>query len=297
MPFTINTELCARCGSCIGNCPNRAIVRQENSVYITDMCCECGICTRYCSVGAIAMGPVKAELNNTQLCADLKEKLGLTRGVVAMKFSDKPPADIPVEMGPQFWCAICGDIFEGQDTPLLFTATASMCGGCANMGLGSKRVTREEFDAALEASVIGQGNLYATREPMTKNRDAFSQFSHVYRGMIIGAFEHINKPDLILFPATPEQLSAVSTAFAFETGEVITGFAGKSTCLMTIPTTLEDNRPVFTAADHGGRMFMRLQPEELLIGFPFSLIPGLVKNLDKTVYAQHRERQVLHNTL
>jgi len=287
MPFTIDTELCARCGSCIGNCPNRAIIRKEDSVYITGMCCDCGICTRYCSVGAISNGQVKAELNSAALCTGLKEKLGLTRGIVAMKFCDKAPADIPIEEGPQFWCAICGDVFEGQDSPLVFTAEASMCGGCANMGLGARKVTREEFDAALEASVVGPGHLYATRDPMTKNRDAFPRFSHVYRGMIIGTFEHISRPDLILFPAMPEQLSAISTAFAFETGEVITGFAGKSTCLMTIPATLENNRPVFTAGDHGGRMFMRLQPEELLIAFPFSLIPGLVKNLDKTVYAQH----------
>jgi uncharacterized protein (DUF169 family) len=206
-----------------------------------------------------------------------------------MKFSDKPPSDIPIEEGPQFWCAICGDVFEGRDSPLFFTAAASMCGGCANMGLGSKRVTREEFDAALEASVVGEGHLYATREPMTKNRDVFPQFSRIYRGMIIGAFEHISRPDVVLFPATPEQLCTVSTAFAFETGEVITGFAGKSTCLMTIPATLENNRPVFTAGDHGGRMFMRLKPEELLIGFPFSLLPGLVKNLDKTVFAHHEQ--------
>ncbi len=289
MPFAIDKELCARCGSCIGSCPNRAIVRQEGKVYITDMCCDCGVCAHYCCVGAIAMGPVKAELDSEALCAALKEKLGLTRGIAAMKFSDRPPADIPVEEGPQFWCAICGDIFEGQGSPLLFTAAASMCGGCANMGLGARRVTREEFDAAIEASVVGQGNLFASREPMTKNRDAFPQFSRVYRGMIIGAFEHISRPDLVLFPATPEQLAAVSTAFAFETGELITGYAGKATCLMTIPATLEANRPVFTAADHGGRMFMHLKPEELLIGFPFSLVPGLVKNLDKTVYAHHQE--------
>ncbi len=33
MPFAIDNELCARCGSCIGSCPNRAIVRQEDRVY------------------------------------------------------------------------------------------------------------------------------------------------------------------------------------------------------------------------------------------------------------------------
>ncbi len=287
MPFTIDPELCARCGSCIGNCPNRAIMRREDKVCITDMCWDCGVCMLYCPVGAIDKGPVKAERDNKKLSAALKEKLGLQREIAAMKFTDKPPETVPAEEGPQFWCAMCGDIFEGQAEPLSFTAEASMCGGCANMGLGAKRVTREEFDAALEASVVGQGNLYASREPMTKNRDVFPRFRHVYSAMIIGSLEAISRPDLVLFPATPEQLTVVSTAFAFETGEVITGFAGKSTCLMTIPETLVANRPVFTAADHGGRMFMRLKPEELLIGFPFSLVPGLVKNLDKTVYAQH----------
>ena len=54
---------------------------------------------------------------------------------------------------------------------------------------------------------------------------------------------------------------------------------------MTIPTALMDNRPVFCAGDHGGRMFMRLSHDELLICFPFQLVPGLVKNLDRTVYA------------
>lgn len=287
MPFVIASELCARCGSCIGNCPNRAIVRRADTVYITGMCCDCGVCLRYCPVGAIGPGPVKAERDSAKLCSLLKEKLGLTRGIAAMKFSRQPPEDVPVEEGPQFWCAICGDIFEGTGAPLVFTADASMCGGCANMGLGTKRVAREEFDAALEASVVGEGNLYVSREPMTRNRDMFPQFSRVHRAMIIGALEAIDAPDIVLFPATPEQLTIASTAFAYETGEIITGYAGKSTCLMSIPAMLEANRPVFTAADHGGRMFMRLKPEELLIGFPFSLLPGLVANFDKTVFAGH----------
>ena len=289
MPFAIDYELCARCGSCIGNCPNHAIIRREDIVVVTDMCCDCGICVRYCPVGAVGMGVAKAELDEKRLASRLKEKLGLSRDIAAMKFVDTAPLDITIEEGPQFWCAICGDIFEGQGTPLFFTSAASMCGGCANMGLGGKRVTREEFDAALEASVVGEGNLYATREPMTKNRDAFSLFRHIYHGMILGSFEKVARPDVVLFPATPEQLAVISTAFAFETGEVITGFAGKSTCLMTIPAAFVDNRPVFTAGDHGGRTFMRLKNEELLVCFPFRLIPGLVKNLDKTLYAQHHD--------
>jgi len=286
MPFEINQELCARCGSCIGNCPNRAIIRRGERVIITDMCCDCGTCLRYCPVGAMSPGADRAVLSAEKLDRALKDKLGLARSIAAMKFVDKAPADIPLEQGPQFWCAICGDVFEGQGRPLLFTASASMCGGCANVGLGARQVAREEFDAALDGQVIGEGNLYAHREVMSRNRDAFPQFSKIYAGVVIGSLDQMSRPDLVLFPIDGHQLCVIATAFAFDSGELIAGIAGKSTCLMTITTPLVRNRPIFAAGDHGGRMFMRLREEEILICFPFSLIPGLVRNLDKTVYAK-----------
>ena len=78
----------------------------------------------------------------------------------------------------------------------------------------------------------------------------------------------------------------ISTAYAFDTGELIMGYAGKSTCLMSISAPFVENRPVFCAGDHGGRTFMRLDKGEILMSFPYRLIPGLVKNLDRTVYGQ-----------
>lgn len=287
MPLTINRELCAACGSCIGNCPNRAILRRNGKVYITDMCCDCGTCIRYCTVGAIEKGTARAELDTKKLDKALKKKLGLSKNIAAMKFVDKAPEGIPVEPGPHFWCGICGDIFDGQGQPLLFTAAASTCGGCANIGLGSKKVSREEFDMALDGQVIGEGNLYLNRDLIAKNRDAFPQFPEIHTGVVLGSFDLLNRPDLVIFPINGQQLCMISTAYAFETGELITGFAGKSTCLMTISTPLIQNKPVFSAGDHGGRTFMRLKDEEILICFPFSLIPGLVKNMDRTIYAQH----------
>lgn len=288
MPFMIDEQLCAKCGSCIGNCPNRAIIRRGERVLITEMCCDCGTCIRYCTVGAIGKGTRKAELDPGKLDRLLKEKLGLSRHIAAMRFVDTAPEGVAVEQGPQFWCGICGDVFDGQGEPLLFTAPASMCGGCANVGLGAKRVSREEFDAALDGQVIGEGNLYVNRDLFARNRDAFPQFPKIYHGVIVGSLERMRRPDLVLLPVNGHQLCVISTAYAFETGELIQGFAGKSTCLMTITTPLMSNRPVFCAGDHGGRMFMRLKDEEILVCFPFSLIPGLVHNMDRTVYA-HRE--------
>jgi uncharacterized protein (DUF169 family) len=237
-------------------------------------------------VGAISQGKTKAVLDPAQLDRALKEKLGLTRHIAGLKFVDTVTDGVAVEPGPQFWCSLCGDVFEGQGKPLLFTAPASMCGGCANIGIGARRVPREEFDMAIDGQVVGEGNLYAHREVMSKNRDMFPQFPHIYTGVIVGSLEQMDSADLVLFPTNGHQLCIISTAFAFDSGELITGIAGKSTCLMTITTPLMRNRPIFAAGDHGGRMFMRLKDEELLICFPFRLIPGLVRNIDKTVYAE-----------
>jgi len=285
MPFVINQEDCAGCGSCIGNCPNRAIVRRDEKVFITAMCSDCGACLSCCSVGAISKGSDRTELDSRKLDAALKQKLGLDKNIAAMKFYDKAPAGVPVEKGPHFWCGMCGDVFNGEGDPLFFSHDASTCGGCVNIGLRAPRATREEFETATNASVVGEGNLYVSKEVMTKNRNAFPQFKKRFAGLVVGSLEQMKSPDLVIFPISAHQLCMISTAYAFETGELITGVAGKSTCLMTIPTALMDNRPVFCAGDHGGRMFMQLSHDELLICFPFQLIPGLVKNLDRTVYA------------
>jgi len=47
-----------------------------------------------------------------------------------------------------------------------------------------------------------------------------------------------------------------------------------------------ENKHVFLAGDHGGRKNMRLKDEEILVCLPYRLVPGVVKNLDRTVFAQ-----------
>jgi uncharacterized protein (DUF169 family)/Pyruvate/2-oxoacid:ferredoxin oxidoreductase delta subunit len=286
MPFAIDQKLCLGCGSCIGNCPNRAIIRRGEQVIITDMCSDCGVCLSLCAIRAIGRGRIRAELDSRKLAEALKLKLGLSKNIAAMKFYDEPPEGIPREKGPHFWCGMCGDVFDTQEKPLFFTSEASTCGGCVNLGLRAPNSTREEFETATNASVVGEGNLYRTKDIMTKNRNAFPQYKKRFAGIVIGSLEQVEMPNLVIFPINAHQLCMISTAYAFETGELIMGIAGKAACLMSVPTPLLENKPIFLSGDHGGRMFMRLAHDELLLCFPFSLIPGLVKNLDRTVFAQ-----------
>lgn len=286
MPFIIDQNLCVVCGSCFSNCPNRAITKRESAYIVTAMCSDCGSCVRCCAVGAIGAGETKADFDNKKIGKAIKDKLRLRRDIVAMKFVDKAPEGIPIEEGPQFWCSICGDTFEGNGSPLFFTGRASACGGSIMVGVGAPESNKDEFKAAMDAFVVGEGRLFATNDLISKGRELFPLFPKQYGGVIIGSLEHIEMPDLILFPINVHQMTVISTAYAFETGNVITGYSGAPMCIQAIPIPLVENQPVFTTGDWGGRTRSRMKDDEMLVSIPYRLIPGLVKNMDRTIYAQ-----------
>lgn len=285
MPFTIDQNQCVNCGSCIGNCPNRAIIRRGAEVIITDMCCDCGTCIQFCALEAIGKGKTKVELNHKRLDQALKSKLSLKKDIVAMKFADVSPEGVPAEDGLNFWCHICGDIFEGNGQPVFFTAENSVCGGSAALGLGTRHVNRDDVMTMI-GIMTGEGGYHTTNDLFTKSRNLYPKFSRVYGGLILGSLTQVKMPDMVLMPVNGKQMSMLSTAYAFETGETIPGDAGGGTCLETVVIPFLENRPVFTCGDHGGRMHMRLKDEEILVCIPYRLVPGLVTNLDRTVYAK-----------
>ena len=284
MPFAIDQNICVSCGSCIVICPNRAIVRRGAEVIITDMCCDCGTCIRYCAVKAISPGAEKADFDNAGIDKALKKKLGLTRDIVAMKYADKAPEGFTPEEGVNFWCHICGDIFDKTGGPVFFAGENSICGGGAALGLGARMVSREDVMMVMDA-VSGMGGYFATHDLFTKARADFPKFSQIYKGLLIASLAQLAMPDVILLPVNAHQMCMLSTAYSFETGEVIQGTAGGGTCLGTVVQPFLENKPVFTCGDHGGRMHMRLRDDENLVCFPFRLVPGLLKNMDRTIYA------------
>lgn len=285
MPLLIDQKKCVDCGSCIGNCPNRAIIRRKGEVVITDMCCDCGTCMRFCALDAIGKGPAKAELNNKTLDALLKERLSLKKNIVAMKFADEPPEGVEPEDGLNFWCHICGEIFSGKGSSTFFTTENSICGGSAALGLGVRKVDRDDVVMMIDI-MTGDKGYHTTNDLFTRSRTLYPKFSRTYGGLVLGPFLNVGKPDIVLFPVNGKQMSMVATAFAYETGETIPGDAGGGTCLETVVKPFLENIPMFTCGDHGGRMNMQLTDEEILVSLPFKLVPGVVKNLARTVFAK-----------
>jgi uncharacterized protein (DUF169 family)/NAD-dependent dihydropyrimidine dehydrogenase PreA subunit len=285
MPLQIDQNQCVNCGSCIGNCPNRAIIRRGSEVIITDMCCDCGICVQFCALRVIGKGSAKAQLNHKKLDEALKDRLSLKKDIVAMRFADVPPDGMDLEDGLNFWCHICGDIFDGNGSPQFFTAANSVCGGSTALGLGARSTKRDDVVMLFDI-MTGEGGYHTTNDLFTKSLPLYPNFPRVYGGVVMSSFSDMSMPDIIILPVNGKQMSMVATAYAYETGESIPGDAGGGTCLETVAKPFIENIPVFTCGDHGGRVHMRLEDTEILVSLPFKLVPGVVKNLNKTVFAQ-----------
>lgn len=293
MALQINQKLCMACGNCQYICPQEAIIEENEIFSITDSCIGCRSCLDSCSFGAIKEStlkttPVQTESNHAQIAEELYSKLNLKRNIVAMKLVDKTPDDIPSVAGSDFWCNICGDIFEEKKRPVFFKNENSTCGSTLMMGIGVKKNTaRESYKAGFEGNVIGEGKLYATKKAFREGCKSIPKFNKIYNGMLIGALDYTFHPDIVVFPINGHQMNMIATAYSFDTGEIIRGMAGFGTCALTIPIPFNHKKPVFTCGDHGGRTFMRLREDEMLISFPYQLLPDLVKNLDRTIYGKH----------
>ena len=281
MKATINNDLCAQCMSCVSNCPYQAATQRGNKFYVSSFCTGCGNCIAFCPTGAVSVSDELIELDNQKNDAALKGLLGIKKPIVAMKYANAPLEGMETEEGPTFWCALCGNVCAEAADPIFFTAESIVCGGASLFGLGSRKVkvTKQEMHEALVASqVVGKGRHYRTFWEMGKGRSKYPPLIKRYEGITIGPLDKVEMPDLVILPVNGDQTSRLAAAYAYDTGNIITGSAGSAGCIAT-STAYVEYKPMFTCGDHGVRTYMQLDPGEILVSTPYSLVPGFVKNL------------------
>ena len=102
------------------------------------------------------------------------------------------------------------------------------------IGVGAGKSTKDEFEAAVCYEVVGEGNLFATKAEMSRARDFYPKYQKAYRGVISGSLENVSMPDIILFPVRGRQMCMITTAYTYQTGEIMAGYGGSATCMITV---------------------------------------------------------------
>ena len=226
-----------------------------------------------------------------QLSQTLAKSEELFYNPVAVKFvtsrSDLPEgvkqfgASSGEKVPKSFLCAMWGDCFRGAG-PFYTTREHQLCGGGAiAAGFG----TLLPIEVA-EKFMIGDGKLFGTMDALRCSMASTMPFEEgEFEAQIIGPLSAMNddtlRPDVVLIICKPFQGQHILRAYGFDSGELVHGIAGGSTCEMVSSYVVKTGKPTFTLGDTGGNAGLSLKPDELLLAFPYDKLETTVGNLSR----------------
>jgi uncharacterized protein (DUF169 family) len=226
-----------------------------------------------------------------QLSQTLVESEGLVYNPVAVKFvtslSDLPEgvkrfgAASGERVPKSFLCAMWGDCLRGAG-PFYTTKAHQLCGGGAiAAGFGSLLPLE-----VAEKFMIGDGKLFGSMDALRCSMAATDPFEDgEFEAQVVGPLSAMNdgdlRPDVVLIVCKPIQGQHILRAYGFDSGEMVHGIAGGSTCEMVSSYVVKSGRPTFTLGDTGGNAGLSLAPDELLLAFPYDKLGIAVGNLSR----------------
>ncbi|NTW57378.1 MAG: DUF169 domain-containing protein [Chlorobiaceae bacterium] len=240
-----------------------------------------------------------------QLSQTLMQSEGLAYNPVAVKFiaslGDLPEgikkfgATSEERQPKSFLCAMWGDCLRGAG-PFYTTKDQQVCGGGAiSSGFG----TLIPLEAA-EKFMIGDGKLFGNMDALRSSMEATMPFRDgEFEAQIVGPLAAMNedtlRPDVVLIVCKPIQGQHILRAYGFDSGEIIHGIAGGSTCEMVSSYVVKTGKPTFTLGDTGGNAGMALAPDELLLAFPYGCLETAVRNLPRICRTSNMYKYTVHH--
>ena len=226
-----------------------------------------------------------------QLSQTLVKSEGLHYNPIAVKFvtslSDLPEgvkkfgASSEASDPKSFLCAMWGDCLRGAG-PFYTTKEHQLCGGGAiAAGFGSLLPLE-----VAEKFMIGDGKLFGSMQALRCSLASTMPFEDgEFEAQIVGPLAAMNdetlRPDVVLIVCKPFQGQHILRAYGFDSGELVHGIAGGSTCEMVSSYVVRTGKPTFTLGDTGGNAGLSLEPDELLLAFPYDKLGIAVGNLSR----------------
>ena len=216
---------------------------------------------------------------NKEYAKRLKEMEGYQRKIIAFKLCNEVPEHAEAYGdGVSFLCAMMGEVWEGRK-PFFITNKNVICGGAVYAGLGMKKLSKEDYDAAM-GSVIGPKGAYATREVMRRvNQQIPHHFKH-HKYLIIGALEDVEDPDLVMVVADAHRIMRLCKVYTWKTGELVQSLQGTAWCTSALPIPYRTKTMTFTMGDPPSRFLMQVEPGEMYCTIHYDLLPLIIDNLE-----------------
>jgi len=216
----------------------------------------------------------------------LKDKLGIKKGMVALKRLKEEPSTLEEYEGKNTICFMMQEALE--ENKVFYTTTKNrMCLGCVATGMD--RVPGELSEEELKQSVsfaVEAVNTFQSVEVAAKaEKEAarlFPKFNELYRATVIGPIESLKEPESLIIFCNPEQANLLTRAYCYVTGTFIKGYAGIGACRMILPDVFVNKEPTITVSDRTWRIALKLSPDELTLVTPLDKLMIMFENLERS---------------
>ena len=216
---------------------------------------------------------------NKEYAKRLQEMEGYERKIIAFKLYDEIPKNAE-HYGDDvsFLCAICSEVWEGRK-PFYVTKENVMCGGSVYAGIGSRKMSKEEYDAGA-STFIGPHKAYASREVLRRVNQQIPHHLKHHKYLVIGALEDVEDPDLVMVVAEAHKIMRLCKVYTWKTGELVQSLQGTAWCTSALPMPYRTRTMTFTMGDPPSRNLMQLKPGEMYGIIHYDLLPLIVENFD-----------------
>jgi uncharacterized protein (DUF169 family) len=207
----------------------------------------------------------------------LQETEGYERKILGLKRSDTVPEGAKSYDGMTFLCYEATSSMD-RDGLTCITRTNVVCGGAVYCGIGSRRLSRPDFDQGLEM-VVGENRAYSTKQTMRRVNQQIGHYDEKHKYLVLGKLEEMPDPEVVMIITDPQRVMRLCKAYTWKTGELVHALGGTNWCGMSFPDVLRDKTMTFNFGDPPSRTFMQLSDSEMFCVIHWDLLPLIVDNL------------------
>jgi uncharacterized protein (DUF169 family) len=207
----------------------------------------------------------------------LQESEGYGRKILGLKRTNELPDGAAVYEGMTFLCYEATAVLE-TDGLVALTRHNVVCGGAVYCGIGSRRLTKPDFDAGMEV-LAGDHCAYSTKETMRRVNQQLQHFEEKYKYLLMGRLEEMDDPEAVMIITDPQRVMRLCKTYTWKTGELVHALGGTNWCGMSFPAVFNDKGITFDFGDPPSRLFMQLDDSEMFCIIHWDLMPLIVENL------------------
>lgn len=207
----------------------------------------------------------------------LQESEGYERKILGLKRSNTIPEGAKTYDGMTFLCYEATSSLD-KDGLTCITRNNVVCGGAVYCGIGSRRLSKPDFDQGLEM-VVGENRAYSTKQTMRRVNQQIGHYDEKHKYLIMGKLEEMPDPEVVMIITDPQRVMRLCKAYTWKTGELVHALGGTNWCGMSFPEVLRDKTMTFNFGDPPSRTFMQLADSEMFCVIHWELLPLIVDNL------------------